>query len=93
VVGARGRPDELDLVPFDPDSIDVRLQALDLAERPPVPHAVGEPLAALLLRVRDPDTDRQLRWLASTAGAEVDVAEETAVRMVRPFHGAARHDR
>ena len=78
-------PDELGLVPFDPDLADAQLQALDLADRPSVPRAVGESLAALLLRVRDPDTDRQLRSLASTVDAEVDVAEETAARMVRPF--------
>jgi hypothetical protein len=78
-------PDELDLAPFDRDSVGDQLQALDLADRPPVPRSVGEPLAALLLRVRDPDTDRQLRWLASTADAEVDVDEWTAARMVRPF--------
>jgi hypothetical protein len=78
-------PDELGLVPFGPDSVGDQLQALNLADRPPVPRAVGEPLAALLLRVRDPDTDRQLRWLASTADAEADVAAETATRMVRPF--------
>jgi hypothetical protein len=83
--GREAAPDELGLVPFDPDSAGAQLQALGLADRPPVPRAVGESLAALLLRVRDPDADGQLRWLASTADAEVDVAEETAARMVRPF--------
>jgi hypothetical protein len=77
--------DELGLVPFDAPAVNVRLQALALAGRPPVPGRVGEKLAALLLRVRDMDTERQLRTLASTAGADEDVDVETAARMVRPF--------
>jgi hypothetical protein len=77
--------DELGLVPFDAPAVNVRLQALALAGRPPVPGRVGEKLAALLLRVRDMDTERQLRTLASTAGADEDVDVATAARMVRPF--------
>jgi hypothetical protein len=78
-------PDELGLVPFDATTVGERLQALDLTTRAPVPRRVGESLAALLLRVRDSDTERQLRRLTSTAAAEVDVEEETATRVVRPF--------
>jgi hypothetical protein len=77
--------DELGLVPFDATAVDVRLQALDLAGRPPVPRRVGEELSALLPRVRDAETERQLRTLASTAEADEDVEVATAVRMVRPF--------
>jgi hypothetical protein len=83
--GGEVAPEELGLVPFDPASVDSQLQALDLAGRPPVPRRVGEKLASLLRRVRDPDTDRQLRRLASTADVAVDVDEATATRMVRPF--------
>jgi hypothetical protein len=83
--GREVAPDELGLVPFDPASVDVRLQALDLAGRPPVPGRVGEKLAALLLRVRDAETERQLRTLASMTDADEELDEETAARMVRPF--------
>jgi hypothetical protein len=83
--GREVAPDELGLVPFDPAPVDVRLQALELAGRPPVPRRVGEKLAALFLRVRDLDTERQLRRLASAADAEVDLEEATAARVVRPF--------
>jgi hypothetical protein len=83
--GREVAPGELGLVPFDAPAVDARLQALDLARRPPVPGRVGEKLSALLLRVRDAETERQLRTLASTAdtGGDVDVA--SAARMVRPF--------
>lgn len=83
--GREVAPGELGLVPFDAPAVEVRLQALDLAGRPPVPGRVGEKLAALLLRVRDMNTERQLRTLASTASADEGVDEETAARMVRPF--------
>jgi hypothetical protein len=84
--GREVAPDELGLVAFDPASVDVRLQALDLAGRPPVPRRLSPKLAALLLRVRDGDTDRQLRAWASTAGGDEDVVEETtAARVVRTF--------
>jgi hypothetical protein len=83
--GREVAPGELGLVPFDAPAVDVRLQALDLGGRPPVPGRVGEKFSALLLRVRDMDTERQLRTLASTADADEDVDEETAGRMVRPF--------
>lgn len=76
---------DLGLVPFDPVPLGEQLQALDLASRPPVPHRVGAKLAALLLRVRNADTERQLRALASPAGAAADVEVATAARMVRPF--------
>ncbi len=76
---------DLGLVPFEPGSVGDRLQALDLAGRPPVPRRVGEKLAALLLRVRDMDTERQLRTWASTAEPDVNVDEQTAARVVRPF--------
>jgi hypothetical protein len=77
--------DELGLVPFDPAAVGERLQALDLAGRPLVPGRVGEKLSTLLPRVRDAETERHLRTLASTAEADEDVDEETAARMVRPF--------
>ena len=83
--GREVAPDELGLVPFDAASIGDRLQSLDLTGRPPVPRRVGEKLAALLLRTRRADTERQLRRLASTAGAAADVEVATATRMVRPF--------
>jgi hypothetical protein len=83
--GREVAPDELGLVPFDPDLVREQLQALDLEGRPPVPGRVGEKLVALLLRVRDSDADRQLRALAATAEADEYVAEATAARMVRPF--------
>jgi len=83
--GREVAPDELGVVPFDPAAVDVRLQALELAGRPLVPRRVGEKLAALLLRVRDMDTERQLRTLASAADAGEDVEVETAARVVRPF--------
>ena len=76
---------DLGVVPFDPVPLGEQLQALDLASRPPVPHRVGAKLAALLLRVRNADTERQLRALASPAGAGADVEVETAARTVRPF--------
>jgi hypothetical protein len=85
VGGREVAPDELGLVPFDLASVDGQLQALDLAERAPVPRRVGERLAALLLRVREPDTERHLLRLASAADTEADVEEATATRMVRPF--------
>ncbi len=83
--GREVAPDELGVVPFDPAAVGERLQALELAGRPLVPRRVGEKLVALLLRVRDMDTERQLRALASTADADEDVEVETAARMVRPF--------
>ena len=78
---------DLGLVPFDPATVGDQLQALDLAHRLPVPRRVGEKLARLLLRVRNADTERQLRALASSADADEDqdVEEAIAVRMVRPF--------
>ncbi len=76
---------DLGLVPFDRDAVGAQLEALDLAERPAVPRHVGEKLATLLLRLRDQDTERQLRRLASSAGVEVDLDEATATRMVRPY--------
>ncbi len=77
---------DLGLVPFDPASVEEQLQALDLARRPPVPRRVGEKLTALLLRVRDGDTERALRALASTADVDEGLAEETtAAGVVRPF--------
>jgi hypothetical protein len=76
---------DLGLVPFDPGSVGDQLQALELADRPPVPRRVGEKLATLLLRTRNADTERQLRALASSADAKVDVEEATAARTVRPF--------
>lgn len=78
-------PRDLGLVAFDPAAIDARLQALDLAASAPTPARIGGRLATLLLRVREPDTDRRLRALASSAGVEVDLDEATAARMVRPF--------
>ena len=78
-------PDEVGLVPFEPEAINLELKASDLAGRPSVPRRVGEKLAALMLRFRDLDTERQLRALASTADPVDDVEEETAARMVRPF--------
>jgi hypothetical protein len=81
--GREVSPGELGLVPFDAPAVDVRLQALDLAGRPPVPGRVGEKLSTLLPRVRDVETERQLQTLASTADADED--EETAARTVRPF--------
>ncbi len=83
--GREVSPDELGLVPFDPASVGEQLQSLDLTGRPPVPHHVGEKLAALLLRTRRADTERQLRRLASTADASGDIEVATASRMVRPF--------
>ncbi len=83
--GREVAPDELGVVPFDPAAVGERLQALELAGRPLVPRRVGEKLVALLLRVRDMDTERQLRALASTADADEDVEVEPAARMVRPF--------
>ena len=83
--GREVAPHELGIVPFDAAAGDERLQAMELAGRPLVPRRVGEKLAALLLRVRDMDTERQLRALAATADADEDVDEETAARMVRPF--------
>jgi len=76
---------DLGLVPFDPEATGARLQASDLASRPPTPRHVGEKLADLMLRARDSDTARQLRTLASAADAEVAVDEATAERMLRPF--------
>ena len=76
---------DLGLVAFDPAAIDARLQALDLAASAPTPARIGGKLGTLLLRVRDPDTDRQLRRLASSAGVAADLDEATAARMVRPF--------
>jgi len=83
--GREVAPDELGVVPFDAAAVGARLQALELAGRPRVPRRVGGKLAALLLRVRDPDTEQQLRALASTADADEDVEVETAARTVRPF--------
>ncbi len=83
--GREVAPDELGLVPFDAASTGDRLQALDLAGRPPVPRRVGEKLTALLLRTRRADTERELRRLASTAAAAANVEVATATRMVRPF--------
>jgi hypothetical protein len=83
--GREVAPDELGLVPFDPVAIRDRLQALDLDGRPPVPACVGEKLAALLLRARDPATERRLRTLAAAADGEVEVDAAVAERMVRPL--------
>lgn len=77
--------DDLGLVPFEPASIGIELQARDLAGRPPVPRHVGEKLAELMLRVREPDTERELRTLASAADAQVEVDEVTASRMLYPL--------
>ena len=77
--------DELGLVPFDPASIGIGLQACGLAGRPAVPRRVGEKLAELMLRIREPDAERQLRALASAADAEVEVDEVTASRMLHPL--------
>jgi hypothetical protein len=67
--GREVAPGELGLVPFDAPAVDERLQALDLAGRPPVPGRVGEKLVALLLRVRDMDTERQLRDVGVDGGS------------------------
>jgi hypothetical protein len=83
--GAEMAPDELGLVTFDPATVGDQLQAVDLAGRPPVPRHVGEKLASLLLRARDPDTASKLRTLAASADAEVDVDGPTADRMLRPL--------
>ena len=83
--GREVTPDELGLVPFDVTTVGDRLQALDLAGRPPVPRRLGEKLAALLLRARDADTERELRWLASAADAATEVDVATATGVVRPF--------
>jgi hypothetical protein len=83
--GREVAPDELGIGTFDPAAIDDRLQALDLAGRPPAPRHVGEKLAALLLRARDPESVSRLRRLASSADGEVDVDEVTATRMLRPL--------
>jgi hypothetical protein len=77
--------DALGLVPFDPSTIGDQLQAIDLASRPPVPSHVSEKLASLMLRALDSATERQLRTLASSADAKVDVDEATAERMLRPL--------
>ncbi len=76
---------DLGLVAFDAASVGERLRALELAGRPPTPRHVGEQLTGLMLRARDSATARQLRMLASSADAGVDVDEATAARMVRPF--------
>jgi hypothetical protein len=76
---------DLGLVPFDAASVGAQLQALDLPSRPPAPRRVVEKLAALLLRTRRADTERQLRELASTADAAADVDVAAAARTVRPF--------
>ena len=83
--GYEPAPDELGLVAFDPATLNERLQASDLAGRPPVPRHVGEKLTDLLLRARDSDTERQLRTLASAADGEVDVDEAIAARMMHPL--------
>ena len=84
--GREVTPDEISLVPFEPEAINVELQASDLAGRPSVPRRVGGKLVALLLRVRDSETERQLRAFASTADADEGVVEEaTAARVLRPF--------
>ena len=77
--------DDLGLVPFEPASIGIELQACDLAGRPAVPRHVGEKLAELLLRVREADTERQLRALASAADVKVEVDQATASRMLHPL--------
>ena len=76
---------DLGVVAFDAAAIGVRLQAADLASRPPTPRRVGQKLTGLMLRARDSATARQLRLLASAADADVDIDEATAGRMVRPF--------
>ena len=64
--GAAGNAHSAD-PPIDLQRLDEqRLQALDLDGRPPSPARVGEKLAALLLRARDPATERRLRRLAAT---------------------------
>ncbi len=83
--GRQVTPDELGLVPFDATTVADRLQALDLADRPPVPRRVGEQLACLLLRARDANTERELRRLASAADAATEVDAATATRVVRTF--------
>jgi len=50
-----------------------------------VPRRVEDQLASLLLRARQADTERELRMLASTTTAEVDVEEATATQMLRPL--------
>jgi hypothetical protein len=83
--GREVAPDDLDLVPFDPAAVDGRLQGLDLDDRPPIPARVGEKLAALLLRARDPATERRLRSLAAAADGEVEAGPTVAEQMVRPL--------
>jgi hypothetical protein len=83
--GYEPAPEALGVVPFDPVAVGERLQAADLASRPPVPCHVGEKLTDLLLRARDADTARQLRALTSAADATVEVDEAVAARMVHPF--------
>jgi hypothetical protein len=85
-------PDEIGLEPFDLPTVTARVQALELPARPPVPRHVSGKLAALLLRARTSETAEQLRRLASAAGAEVDIAQETAGRMTRPLQ-VLRRDR
>jgi hypothetical protein len=83
--GDEPAPDELGLVPFDPDAIGARLRASDLPSRLPVPRHIGEKMTELILRARDPDTDRQLRALASAADVEVEVDKVTAAQTLHPL--------
>ena len=83
--GDEPTPDALGLVPFEPAAIGTRVQASDLPSRPPVPRHTGEKMTELILRARDPDTDRQLRALASAADVEVEVDEATAARTLHPL--------
>lgn len=78
-------PADLDLVPFDSAALAEDLRRLDLPHRPLVPRHIGEKLAALLLRSRTTESERQLRTLASSADGEIDIDHATAARMVYPL--------